>query len=198
MEWPVMRRPFCRALRRARRQLVRVSFASASVSVSVSAAAAVTAFSRVAQTSAISSSCSFLMSPAADDLAGDQTQRVLQELRLISDGGLALLYALAPFGGARLQCIDMAVGDSDLVEVGMTPRDVVTVSRSLRTGASGHVILAYLPTAIQRRVLAEPVVEEAGPGVITGNAELLASLVDIRDQGYATGTCRGGTPSPHR
>ncbi|MEU8828886.1 IclR family transcriptional regulator C-terminal domain-containing protein [Streptomyces sp. NPDC048636] len=124
---------------------------------------------------------------AHDELVGDRARAVLQELRLVSDGGLALLYALAPFGGAQRQCIEMAVGDSDLVEVGMTPREILTVGRSLRTGASGRVILAYLPDAIQQRVLAEPVVQEAGPGVITDNDVLLSSLDDIRDQGHAVG-----------
>ncbi|UCM89730.1 hypothetical protein [Streptomyces marincola] len=45
---------------------------------------------------------------------------------------------LAPFDGARRQCVDMAVGDSDLLELGMTPREVLRVTRSLHTGASGR------------------------------------------------------------
>ncbi|GAA1909483.1 IclR family transcriptional regulator [Streptantibioticus ferralitis] len=118
---------------------------------------------------------------------GDAGQAVLQELRARTDGGLAFLYMLAPFGGAQRQCIDMAVGDSDLVELGMTPRDVLSVTRSLRTGASGRTILAYLPDTIQARVLAEPVPEEAGPGVFRNNDELLASLAEVRDQGFALG-----------
>jgi DNA-binding IclR family transcriptional regulator len=81
----------------------------------------------------------------------------------------------------------MAVGDSDLVELGMTPRDVLSVTRSLRTGASGRTILAYLAEVLQHRVLAEPVPEQAGPGVYRDNDELLAALSDVRDRGYALG-----------
>lgn len=93
----------------------------------------------------------------------------------------------APFGGIGRQCIDMAVGDSDLVELGMTPRDVLSVTRSLRTGASGRTILAYLPEVLQQRVLAEPVPEQAGPGVYRDNDALIASLADIRDRGHTLG-----------
>lgn len=69
----------------------------------------------------------------------------------------------------------------------MTPREVLSVTRSLRTGASGRTILAYLPEPIQQRVLAEPVPSEAGPGATKDNDQLLRSLQDIRDNGYATG-----------
>ncbi|MEO3753575.1 IclR family transcriptional regulator C-terminal domain-containing protein [Streptomyces sp. B6B3] len=118
---------------------------------------------------------------------GDAARAALERLREATDGGLAMLYALAPFGGAQRQCIDMAVGDSDLLELGMTPREVLAVTRSLRTGASGRSILAYLPETIQRRVLAEPVPDEAGPGAYRDNDALLRSLQDVRDQGYAIG-----------
>ena len=98
-----------------------------------------------------------------------------------------MLHTLAPFGGAQRLCIDMAVGESDLVERGMTPGEVLSVTRSLRTGASGRTILAYLPEPIQQRVLAEPVPSEAGPGATKDNDQLLRSLQDIRDNDYATG-----------
>ncbi len=118
---------------------------------------------------------------------GDAARTALERLRGATDGGLAMLYALAPFGGAQRQCIDMAVGNSDLVELGMTPREVLSITRSLRTGASGRSILAYLPESIQQRVLAEPVPKEAGPGAYHDNDALLQSLEEIRDQGYAIG-----------
>jgi len=118
---------------------------------------------------------------------GDAAHGALRELREASGGGLVFLYMLAPFGGAQRQCIDMAVGESDLVELGMTPREVLSVTRSLRTGASGRSILAYLPEAIQERVLAEPVPDEAGPGVYRDNDKLLLSLEDVRGRGYALG-----------
>jgi DNA-binding IclR family transcriptional regulator len=120
------------------------------------------------------------------DLGGTEAKEVLQRLRLKTDGGLVFLYMKAPFGYGR-QCYDMAVGDSDLVELGMTPREVLSVTRSLRTGASGRTILAYMSERVQRMVLDEPVPEEAGPGVYTDNDELLASLKEVRDQGYALG-----------
>ncbi|MEE4420956.1 IclR family transcriptional regulator domain-containing protein [Streptomyces bugieae] len=120
-------------------------------------------------------------------LDGTVTQTVLQELRTATDGGLAFLYMVAPFSGAQRQCVDMAVGDSDLAELGMTPRDVLSVTRSLRTGASGRTILAYLPEVLQQRVLAEPVPDQAGPGVYRDNDALAASLAEVRDLGYALG-----------
>ncbi|MCW2904024.1 MAG: hypothetical protein JWO67_6289 [Streptosporangiaceae bacterium] len=123
----------------------------------------------------------------ANGPGGDQVHAVLQQLRLVTDGGLVFEYMKAPFGGAGRQCIAMAVGDSDLVELGMTPRDVLSVTRSLRTGASGRTILAYLPSAIQQQVVSEPVPEEAGPGVYVDEAELVASLAEVRDVGYALG-----------
>ncbi|MEU5210611.1 IclR family transcriptional regulator C-terminal domain-containing protein [Streptomyces sp. NPDC020742] len=117
----------------------------------------------------------------------DGAQSVLRELRAATDGGLAFLYMVAPFSGAQRQCVDMAVGDSDLAELGMTPRDVLSVTRSLRTGASGRTILAYLPEVLQQRVLAEPVPDQAGPGVYRDNDALLASLAEVRDLGHALG-----------
>ncbi|UQA96084.1 IclR family transcriptional regulator domain-containing protein [Streptomyces halobius] len=120
-------------------------------------------------------------------LDGATSQTVLRELRMATDGGLAFLYMVAPFSGAQRQCVDMAVGDSDLAELGMTPRDVLSVTRSLRTGASGRTILAYLPDVLQQRVLAEPVPEQAGPGVFRDNDALLRSLEEVRDLGHALG-----------
>ena len=118
---------------------------------------------------------------------GDETRPVLEGLRAATGGGLALLYMLAPFSGAHRQCVDMAVGDSDLAELGMTTREVLSVTRSLRTGASGRSILAFLPESIQQRVLAESVPDGAGPGAYRDNDQLLRSLAEIRDQGYAIG-----------
>ncbi|MEU8784956.1 IclR family transcriptional regulator C-terminal domain-containing protein [Streptomyces sp. NPDC048637] len=120
-------------------------------------------------------------------LDGGISQTVLSDLRTATDGGLAFLYMVAPFSGAQRQCVDMAVGDSDLAELGMTPRDVLSVTRSLRTGASGRTILAYLPEVLQQRVLAEPVPEQAGPGVYRDNDALVESLAEVRDLGYALG-----------
>ncbi|MEV7124014.1 IclR family transcriptional regulator domain-containing protein [Kitasatospora griseola] len=102
-------------------------------------------------------------------------------------GGLVLLYVLSPFGGAKRLCTDYAVGDTDPAEVGMTAEDVVSVSRSLRTGASGRVILAYLPQKIRDLVLAEDVPPTAGPGVIRCNERLADSLTEIRQLGFAIG-----------
>ncbi|MFG2831515.1 IclR family transcriptional regulator C-terminal domain-containing protein [Streptomyces sp. NPDC048434] len=120
-------------------------------------------------------------------LDGATSQTVLRELRMATDGGLAFLYMVAPFSGAQRQCVDMAVGDSDLAELGMTPRDVLSVTRSLRTGASGRTILAYLPEVLQQRVLAEPVPDQAGPGVYRDNDALAKSLAEVRDLGHALG-----------
>ncbi|MEU9168615.1 IclR family transcriptional regulator C-terminal domain-containing protein [Streptomyces sp. NPDC048420] len=121
--------------------------------------------------------------PAKDD----STHAILEELREATNGGLVFQYMMAPFGGAQRQCIDMAVGDSDLVELGMTALDILSITRSLRTGASGRTILAYLPDTLQELVLDEPIPAEAGPGVYRDDKELLTSLEEVRDRGYALG-----------
>jgi DNA-binding IclR family transcriptional regulator len=93
----------------------------------------------------------------------------------------------APFVVAGRQCVLMAVGDSDLKELGMTPRDVLSVTRSLRTGASGRTILSFLSETVQERVVAMPIPDEAGPGLIRDNDAFVASLAEVRDVGYALG-----------
>ncbi|MFD8750065.1 IclR family transcriptional regulator C-terminal domain-containing protein [Kitasatospora sp. NPDC059577] len=114
------------------------------------------------------------------------THGILERLHLAT-GGLALLYVLAPFGGAKRLCTDYVIGDLDPAEVGMSAEDVVSVSRSLRTGASGRVILAYLPRTIQDLVLAEEVPPTAGPGVIRDNNALAGTLNEIRQLGFGVG-----------
>jgi DNA-binding IclR family transcriptional regulator len=110
---------------------------------------------------------------------------VLEEIRRATDGGLVFLFGLAPFGGARKQCLDMAVGDSDLSELGISQRALLTVFQSLRTGACGRAILAHLPEVIQEGVLAEPTPVDAGPGAFRDEETLLASLTAVREQGVA-------------
>ncbi|MGW0881402.1 IclR family transcriptional regulator domain-containing protein [Streptomyces sp. NPDC002671] len=122
-----------------------------------------------------------------DNVSGAEATRILQDLRKATSGGLVFLFMRAPFGVAGRQCLDMAVGDSDLVELGMTPRDIFSVSRSLRVGASGRAILAYLPEKVQKLVAGEPIPDESGPGAIRDGGAFLESLAGIRDQGYALG-----------
>ncbi|MFD7902945.1 IclR family transcriptional regulator C-terminal domain-containing protein [Kitasatospora sp. NPDC059747] len=124
------------------------------------------------------------------------THGILERLHHAT-GGLALLYVLSPFGGAKRLCTDYVIGDMDPAEVGMTAEDVVSVSRSLRTGASGRVILAYLPQPIRELVLAEEVPPTAGPGVIRDNDDLAASLDEVRRLGFGVGRqeCMAGWDS---
>lgn len=137
----------------------------------------------------------YQLAPPPSDLAyalpqgptRDEAHQALQALREATDGGLVFLYTKSPGTTAGRQCTDMAVGDSDLADLGMTAHDVMSVIRSLRTGASGRAILAYLPEAVQAHVLAEPVPDGAGPGVIRDADQLTASLVEIRELGFALG-----------
>ncbi|MGW0546019.1 IclR family transcriptional regulator [Streptomyces altiplanensis] len=112
---------------------------------------------------------------------------VLERLRADTGGGLVFLFAVAPFGGARKQCLDMAVGNSDLSELNLSHRALLVIFQSLRTGASGRAILAHLPEVIQEGVLAEPLPAEAGPGAYRDEGALLASLKTVREQGIAIG-----------
>ncbi|MFC9927936.1 IclR family transcriptional regulator [Streptomyces sp. NPDC127190] len=111
----------------------------------------------------------------------------LEQLRLATDGGTVFLYGLTNLGHPQRHCIDMAVGSSDLSELGLTLRDLMSISRSLRIGASGRAILAHLSDHLLQRVLAEELPPVVGPGVYRDRNKLLASLAEIRARGYAFG-----------
>ncbi|MCC3767680.1 IclR family transcriptional regulator C-terminal domain-containing protein [Streptomyces sp. UNOC14_S4] len=100
-------------------------------------------------------------------------------------GGIVVFYSLAPVGARRV-ATDYAKGDYNPADFGMTAFDMFTVGCSLRTGASGRTLLAYVPEPIREIALAEPIPETAGPGAMD-NEELLASIKEIRKQGYAIG-----------
>ncbi|MGW2865752.1 IclR family transcriptional regulator [Streptomyces sp. NPDC001205] len=121
------------------------------------------------------------------------TQAVLDKLQRVT-GGLVAYYAVV---GARRICTDYAIGDFDPRSIGIDPFELVKYSRSLRTGASGRVILAHMPPPIQEKVLAESVPEGVGPGVIRDNETLIESLKDIRAMGFAIGRqeCMAGWDS---
>lgn len=113
----------------------------------------------------------------------DATHAVLDRLQRAT-GGLVAYYAVV---GARRICTDYAIGDFDPRSIGIDPFELVRYSRSLRTGASGRVIMAHMPAPIQEQVLAEPVPAGVGPGVIRDNERLIESLKDIREAGFAIG-----------
>lgn len=117
----------------------------------------------------------------------DALSECLEQLRLTADGGMVFLYGLTNWGHPQRHCIDMAVGSHDLTELGMPPREIMRVNRSLRIGASGRAILAHLPDNLQHRVLAEQLPPTVGPGVYRDRKQLLASLTEIRVKGYAIG-----------
>lgn len=123
----------------------------------------------------------------------EATQAVLDKLQRMT-GGLVAYYAVV---GARRICTDYAIGDFDPRSIGIDPFELVKYSRSLRTGASGRVILAHMPPPIQEKVLAEAVPEGVGPGVIRDNEALIESLKDIRAMGFAIGRqeCMAGWDS---
>ncbi|QCX77876.1 Bacterial transcriptional regulator [Streptomyces sp. YIM 121038] len=100
-------------------------------------------------------------------------------------GGIVVFYSLAPVGARRV-ATDYAKGDYNPNDFGMTAFDMFTVGCSLRTGASGRALLAYVPEDIREIALAEPIPATAGPGAMD-NEELLASIEGIRACGYAIG-----------
>ncbi|WP_326581808.1 helix-turn-helix domain-containing protein (plasmid) [Actinacidiphila glaucinigra] len=118
---------------------------------------------------------------------GDAAQVLLQDLHGATDKGLIFLYMISPLGGLVRMCVEMAVGDSDLSELGMTTRDRMEITKSLRVGSPGRAILAYLPKPMQESVLATPSPARAGPGALLDETELLTSLSTVRDCGFATG-----------
>ena len=112
---------------------------------------------------------------------------ILNRLRTKTGDGLAFLYGLTRLGGVQRQCVEMAVGGSDLTEIGLSPRELLASHRSLRVGASGRAILAFLPESVRQRVADEPVPDGMGPGAYRDRARLLGSLAEIRAKGYAIG-----------
>ncbi|MFE4633106.1 helix-turn-helix domain-containing protein [Streptomyces sp. NPDC056773] len=112
--------------------------------------------------------------------------QVLEDLQA-ECGGLALFYTLAP-GGARRVCTYHALGDYDPVAAGfgMTAMDIFTVGCSLRIGASGRALLAYVPEDLLEVSLAEEIPPNAGPGAMD-NEGLLRSIAEIREAGFAIG-----------
>ncbi|MFB6631306.1 helix-turn-helix domain-containing protein [Streptomyces sp. NPDC056362] len=100
-------------------------------------------------------------------------------------GGLVLFYSLASVGARRV-CTDYAIGNYCPDDFGMTAYDIFTAGCSLRTGASGRALLAYVPESLREIALAEPIPGTAGPGALS-NDDLLATLDGIRTRGYAIG-----------
>ncbi|CAM5305781.1 IclR family transcriptional regulator domain-containing protein [Streptomyces abikoensis] len=96
-------------------------------------------------------------------------------------GGLTSFYAAS--GNSRY-CMSFVPSEQHKMERNWL--DMVHLSRSLRTCASGRVILAHVPPFVRAKVLAEAIPEGAGPGTLD-SAALEASLEDIRARGYAIG-----------
>ncbi|MFI6642984.1 IclR family transcriptional regulator [Streptomyces sp. NPDC050504] len=111
---------------------------------------------------------------------------VLEELR-VAAGGPVFFYALAPFGTTRRLCVDMAVTESDLRDIGYAADDILSVARPLRSGACGRAILAFLPLSAQRGALDVALPSYAGPGALTDWDALRASLDETRRYRYAVG-----------
>ncbi|MEU5429792.1 IclR family transcriptional regulator C-terminal domain-containing protein [Streptomyces sp. NPDC020799] len=99
--------------------------------------------------------------------------------------GLTSFYAAA--GNSRF-C--MAYVPSEQHKMQRDWLDMVHLSRSLRTCASGRVILAHLSPFIRAKVIAEPIPDGAGPGTLD-DAALAASLEEVRSLGYAIGREEG-------
>ncbi|MEV3857627.1 IclR family transcriptional regulator C-terminal domain-containing protein [Streptomyces sp. NPDC050095] len=102
-------------------------------------------------------------------------------------GGFVFYYTRGLVGPRpRRFCTDFAAGGQSIDIFGLSAQAIFTTGVSLRTGASGRVLLAYAPEELLARALEEPVPEMAGPGAMT-DAEVKASLRQVRAQGYAVG-----------
>ena len=112
---------------------------------------------------------------------------VTTALRREAGGGMAFVYALVPFGRPQRLCVDVAAADAELAAAGLAPREMQSVARPLRAGASGRSVLAYLPQSAQHRALDEPLPAYTGPGAFTDWPSLRASLAEVRRRGYAFG-----------
>ncbi|MGI5530139.1 IclR family transcriptional regulator [Streptomyces syringium] len=113
----------------------------------------------------------------------EATQMVLRELCRVT-GGVAGYFVAR--GDSRI-CKLHVLGDHSPASFNIDSLVMVRVLGSLRTGASGRVMLAHLDSYTQESVLAEAVPNGAGPGAIRSNAELVSTFADIQRRGYAIG-----------
>ncbi|WP_326581781.1 IclR family transcriptional regulator (plasmid) [Actinacidiphila glaucinigra] len=118
----------------------------------------------------------------------------LHALQRATDQGLVFLYLKSPFGLTSRHCIDMAIGGFDLTALGTTRKDLLSITHSLRLGAPGRAILAYLPERTQEVVASTALPLAAGPGALHDQDVFRSAVADVRDTGYAVGfeECRQG------
>ncbi|MFE3603434.1 IclR family transcriptional regulator C-terminal domain-containing protein [Streptomyces sp. NPDC059142] len=109
---------------------------------------------------------------------------VLEHLSRTVDG-FALLWVLSPYGGPGKSYAASAPGRYDFESLGLGITDLIEVGNSLRVGASGRVIAAYLPPLLISNLLEWPLPAGAGPGTAPTAAEFTASLAEARESGYA-------------
>jgi DNA-binding IclR family transcriptional regulator len=111
---------------------------------------------------------------------------ILDNLRRASGAGSTGLLTLSPIGPSR-QATTLSI-DPDLVgELDLPTGDALEVVQSLRVGASGRAIVAFLPREVAERIAHEHVPEGAGPGAIRDPERYLAALSADRDRGYSIG-----------
>lgn len=119
-----------------------------------------------------------------------EIQRLLADLQRHTEG-VVLLSTVTGFGGLRRLSTDYALGDRDPDSRRTLTCVVGSVPHSLRSSASGRVIMAHLPAHQQEALVVERLPETAAPGVIRDEGALRASLADIRRRGYAIGRQEG-------
>ncbi|MFE6520875.1 IclR family transcriptional regulator [Streptomyces sp. NPDC057794] len=118
---------------------------------------------------------------AAAAPAPGATRPVLDRLSSTMNG-LALLWVLSALGPGRV--IADAAGRFGVDALGLSAGDFVQLGRTLRTGASGRAIAAYLPPHMIDAVAAEPLPHPAGSAPRDPKA-FRSALQDIRQAGYA-------------
>ncbi|MGW9440671.1 IclR family transcriptional regulator domain-containing protein [Streptomyces sp. NPDC055607] len=116
---------------------------------------------------------------------GPQTTRpVLDRLSRVLDA-FAILWVLSPYGGPHKSHIASSPGRYGFDALDLTATRLMELSQSLRVGAAGRVITAYLPAPMRAAVLAEPVPAGAGPGALRHTDDFIAALERVRETGYA-------------
>lgn len=112
-------------------------------------------------------------------------RKILSQLLESSGAHVCTIDSLTWLTGARRRTEQLVARDTALAALGMSRADFLEMSYSLRRGAAGRAILAGLPRSVQRAVAEEPIPANAAPGVIRAPGDFLASLDEVRRNGFA-------------
>ncbi|SEK44242.1 IclR family transcriptional regulator [Streptacidiphilus jiangxiensis] len=115
---------------------------------------------------------------------GLDRRAILQELHASTGGGVCTIESLTMLGGASSSCIDLWAHDGELETLRISRTRFLGTARPLRVGAAGRVLLASMPRTLLKKVAAEPLPDDHGPGAIADPEAFRAAVITAREDGY--------------